>query len=203
MRSNPLLSAGIVMGASAAVLYPQWVWFSDATFPATSSIQPAQAWGLLVFSIMWLHIVAGPFRKQLDALFPNYQRWITISALVVFFGLFAHPLLMLTGFAKLSGGSFFSFFATATFPAWAAVIAWPLFLQYDIARFFKRPLSRARARYWITLLATIPWFLILYHSLALGSHLQTGPLRTLWIFMGLTAATATIYVFAIVPLRRR
>lgn len=194
----------IVLGAAFAALYPQWIWFQSVTFPPTSAIQPAQAWGLLAFAIMWLHIVAGPFRAYLDTLFPNYQKWISLSTLVVLFSLFAHPLLMLAGYTKLLESGFLGFFAITGFPAWAGVIAWPMLLQYDIARGVKKRRGiRPEAWYAVTLIATLGWFVILYHSLSLGSHLQSGPLRMLWYFMGATATVATIRNYFIKPLRQR
>jgi len=192
----------IILGAAFAVLYPLWVWLTSITFPLSSPfILIAQAWGLLAFTLMWLHIVAGPFKQRLLSIFPKFELWMTLSSFIVLLSIILHPLLMLVGISKLIG--IVEFFATASMPIWLAIIAWFMFISYDIARIFKKRLLKTRTWFVITLIATLGWFLILYHSLSLGSHLQEGLLRMLWYFFGATGTAAAITTYGIKPFLKR
>jgi hypothetical protein len=203
MRKNTGIRIALIAAAGLAVGYPQWVWLqAGGGFPPSSPLVTAQAWGLLAFPIMWLHIVAGPFRKQLDALFPRYHQWIRFSSLVVLAAILLHPLLMFLGLQKLTGKTPLEIYAAAALPVWAAIVGWFMLITYDIARPFKKRIVGTRIWYWVTLVATTGWFLILYHSLMLGSHLQRGPLRALWFFFGITAAAAAIHEFLIKPFKK-
>ena len=191
----------ILLGAALAIGYPQWVWVSETTLPPTSSYAPAQVWGLLAFSIMWLHIVAAPFQERLFTLFPRYSLWKNISTNIVLVAILLHPSMMLLGLAQLTGNHLLAPLAGPTAPLLAGLIALPLFLTFDVARAFRRRLEGTPLWHSIIFLSTAAWFLILFHSLSLGSHLQVGPLRLLWYFFGGTATIAVSWRYIINPLR--
>lgn len=183
--------------AYAAVLYPAWVWYEQR------SLGPETDWlltlfplfGMLAFSLMWLHIVGKPFKPWLER-YIDFERFVTVTSLLVLGLLILHPLLFLLwlGWERLP--AFFTSGFSAVF-VWLGVIAWVLFIGYDVAKLIKE--RSWVQRYWrlIQFLATAPFFLVLIHSLNLGSELQQGPLRLVWWFYGATALLATVYTYGL------
>lgn len=196
------MRAGILLLATTAILYPLWVWYSSVAAPL-NMVSASPAFGLFAFSLMWLHIIGGPFKPWLLKMFPRFDVWMFLSATAVTMAIILHPLLLLVGVANATGNRLLAFFTGAPAPIRLGVAAWFMFIFYDLARPFKKRLINTKAWYVISLIATLGFFLILFHSLALGSNLQSGPLHLVWMFYGATAAAAALYTYGIKPILLR
>lgn len=178
-----------------AVGYPISVWFNSANLVwdkiVLFDIFPVL--GLIGFSLMWLHIVAGAFRKRLSNYF-DFSTFIHISSTVVLLMLILHPAVFLLALAVNNWGSVFSYIGNEReYFIWIAIVAWVIFILYDVFKKFKT--RKFFVKHWTLMrfISTLGFFLILVHSLGIGRDLQTGPLRSVWIFYGVTAGLATIY----------
>ncbi len=182
--------------AFLAVLYPVWVWYGRAqlNLNTTRIFDIFPVLGLLAFVIMWLHIVGGALRPWLER-YIDFGRFVTSSSVLVLILLILHPLLLLIGLGPSRWGKFFS--STPALFIWLAVIGWVILVGYDLAKRFKQ--REFFVRHWevVKFISTIGFFLVLFHSLGLGSDLQTGPLRAVWIFYGISAAVAAIYTYGL------
>lgn len=177
-----------------AVFYPVLVWFKNSNLDLDSTIfrDIFPVFGLLAFSIMWLHIVGGVFKNFFDK-YINFQKFVNQTSVIVLIFLILHPTLFLV---HLTSKQIISIFTTGQpIYVWLGVISWIIFICYDIAKISK--IQKFLNKYWQTIrfISTVPFFLILIHSLELGSDLQKGPLRFLWIFYGITALFATFYTY--------
>jgi NADH:ubiquinone oxidoreductase subunit 5 (subunit L)/multisubunit Na+/H+ antiporter MnhA subunit len=118
------------------------------------------------------------------------------------------PLRMsLLAFALAGSSVFASMFAYVSpgreYLLWLAIIAWFIFITYDILKKFRGQAFLASHWHIVKLISTLAFFLVLVHSLGMGRDLQSGPLRWLWIFYGVSAAAAAVYTYIIGPLYQR
>jgi hypothetical protein len=182
---------------SLAVLYPLWVrissldWALDITL--LSNLFPL--FGIIAFVIMWLHVVPAVFEPWLNK-YIDFRQFVKTTTTIVLVSIILHPLLLLIllGF-NLSD----LFFYGESRYIWLAIVGWLLLITYDIGKALKR--FDFFVTHWnkIVFISTIGFLLTFFHSMGLGSDLQIGPLRSLWIFYGVTAIVATIYTYGIKP----
>lgn len=182
--------------ALLVVFYPVWVWYGGVRLSFSSAVilDIFPVLGLLAFAIMWLHIVGGALRPWLEQ-YIDFDKFVTNSSALVLILLILHPLLLLIGLGPSRWGKFFSL--TPALFIWLAVVGWVILVGYDVAKRFKH--RGFFVRHWeaVKLISTIGFFFILFHSLGLGRDLQAGPLRAVWIFYGVSAATAAIYTYGL------
>ena len=70
-----------------------------------------------------------------------------------------------------------------------------MLITYDLGKAFIRS-QWVREHWWlIDVVSTLGFYVIWVHSLMLGSELQTGFLRAVWIFFGISALLASAYTF--------
>lgn len=183
----------VILFAYVAVLYPVWersktlTWSSDLLLP---NLFPF--FGLIAFSILWLHSMSGVFEVWLRKNF-DFDKFVHWTSLMVFVSIILHPLLLfisidfnISGLIS-NGGKYIRW----------GVIGWFLLITYDIGKALKR--YNFFVRHWnkILLISTIGFLFTFFHSINLGSDLQSGPLRAIWIFYGTTAIIATIWTYGI------
>ncbi len=186
----------IIGFAYLAVLYPLWMRFKNLNWAFDFDLILANLFpmfGLAAFAILWLHVMSAVFepwlRKNFD--FDKFVRWTSI---LVFIFIILHPLFLLITYDFSFNNIFLSYGAKYI---WLAIIGWLLLITYDIGKAFQK--HDFFVRHWrkILLISTIGFLLTFFHSLNLGSDLQSGPLRIIWIIYGATAILATIYVYGI------
>jgi len=184
----------IIIFAYTAVLYPLWVWFqnSNLTWNTISSITLFPVFGLVAFSLLWLHSISGVFEPWLRKHF-NFDRFVHYTSLIILISIVLHPLLLLFYFSF----NFKSIFIYGYKYIWLGIIGWLLLITYDIGKLLKRHDFFSRNWNNILIISTVGFILTFFHSLYLGHDLQLGPLRTLWIFYGATGIFATIYTYGI------
>ncbi len=149
--------------------------------------------GLVAFSTLWLHAISGVFEEWLVKNF-NLDRFINITVTLILVCFVLHPVLLLISV----GFSFTTIFSFGDADdIWFGIVGFLLLITYDIGKALKK--HNLFVRHWnkILIISTIGFLLIFPHSLALGGDLQTGLLRKVWIFYGVTAILATIYTYGI------
>lgn len=181
--------------AYVAVVYPLWIHFSNIRWNLESNLffNIFPALGLAAFTILWLHVISGVFEPWLRR-YINFDQYVQNTSSLVFVLIVLHPLLLFAGLD-------FSFSKLFTYgdPKYVrlGVVGWLLLITYDIGKYLRKYYFFGRNWNNILLISTIGILLIFFHSLALGSDLQSGTLRTVWIFYGITAISATIYTYGI------
>lgn len=182
----------IVFGAMLAVLAPIAVHLNNVSWSESSllaSIFPI--FGLLAFTLLWLHSMSGVFEEWLRERF-NFDMFVDYTATIILVSMLLHPLLLLVIIrfdilGLLQGG----------LAIWLGVIGLILLLTYDIGKAMKKRGFFSKNWNAILIVSTIGFLLTFFHSLMLGSDLQTGLMRKLWLFYGITAILATIYTYGI------
>lgn len=184
----------IILFACLAVLYPIWVNITNmsGSFDSVSIFSLFPLFGLLAFTLLWLHAISGVFEPWLRK-YINFDRYVQITSGIIFICIILHPLFLLIP----SNFNFSQIFAYGEKYVWLAIIGWFLLITYDIGKILKKYNFFSRNWNNILLISTIGFLLIFFHSLGIGDDLQTGPLRTVWIFYGITAISATIYTYGI------
>lgn len=197
LSRNRLPKLAVWLLAGLAVFYPLYVWFSNADLTMDKGVwlELFPALGLLAFSTMWLHIVGGAMREKLNK-YIDFQQFVAVSSLVVLSSIILHPLILTIGLQVNGGGSVYDYITDGrNYLIWLAVTAWFIFVGYDILKLFKTQAIVARHWQVIKFVATLGFFLTLVHSLGIGGDLQSGSLKMVWWFYGLTAGIATIYSY--------
>lgn len=181
--------------ACLAVAYPLWVRLNSLTWSAgvdlPSTLFPF--FGLAAASLLWLHAISGAFEPWLRAHI-DFDKFVQLTAGAILVCLIAHPLLLLISL----GFRIWDLYAIYNINyIYIGAIAWLLLISYDITKPFKS--QGFFARHWqkVLLISNIGFLLTFLHSLALGTDLQTGPLRAIWILYGITATLAIIYTYGI------
>lgn len=177
--------------ALAAVLYPSYVWYRSTSFESFSLVMLFPLFGIIAFTVMWLHVV-GSALEQWIGHYVHFEKFVHLTSYLVLVSIMLHPLLLLIGF----GFENLPMMLTSIYIQ-LAVAGFLLLITYDLGKIFKT--RRFFIRHWgkIKLISTIGFFLIFFHSLGLGSNLQGGFLRTLWIFYGASAGVAAVYTYVI------
>jgi len=148
--------------------------------------------GLTAFGLLWLHAISGVFepwlRKQFD-----FDRYVHVTSIIIFICIILHPLLL---FIQL-GSNFLQIFVMGGKYIWLGAIGWLLLITYDVGKYLNK--YDFFVRHWkkILLISTLGFLLAFFHSINIGSDLAVGPLRTLWMFYGVTAIISTIYTYGI------
>ncbi len=183
--NNKFITYCITVFAWLAVLYPLWVARGGAIFPL---------FGITAFTLLWLHALSGAFEPWLRQHI-NFDRFVRITSTIILVCILAHPLLLLAMF----GFDVFGILETyGAFYIELGVLGWLLLITYDIGKFFKKH-NDFFVTHWnkILIISNIGFLITFFHSLQLGSDLQTGPLRLMWIFYGITAAAAIFYTYVL------
>ncbi|HEY4528543.1 MAG TPA: hypothetical protein VJJ48_01815 [Candidatus Paceibacterota bacterium] len=188
-----MLKNTIILVSALAVLLPIGIHIRDVSWGETPLLLATfPIFGLLAFTLLWLHSMSGVFEESLRKMF-NFDAFVHWSSLVILVSILLHPLLLLASI----NFDLLIIFGSHPLPIWLGAIGLTLLLTYDIGKLLKR--HEFFQRHWqdILTISTIGFLLIFFHSLQLGSDLQGGFLRKLWVFYGVTAILATIYTYGI------
>lgn len=188
-----LIKFWITAFAYLAVILPLWLRLKNLTWSSDLIlINLYPFFGLAAFAILWLHAISGVFEPWIRKHF-DFDRYVQITSMLVLTFITLHPLIL---FIQIDF-RLKSLFLNHPSAILLAAIAWLLLIAYDIGKALKK--NHFFSRNWTNILtvSTIGFLLAFFHSLQIGSDLQTGPLRTLWIFYGAAAILATIYTYGI------
>ncbi len=179
----PWILALIVIGAAKLL----WIQTYGFTFPSDLfSLFPYL--GILAWSLMWTHYVIGEFRRWNPRL-PKNELYSKVTGILVFILILLHPGIL--WFAQYQRGaglpplSAYSYAGQAgALAVTLGLIAWVLFLSYDLLEKFKQKPLIARSWWLVNITQSVAMLFILKHSFELGSDLQTGWFRTYWVVLG-------------------
>jgi len=153
--------------------------------------------GMLAFSLMWIQTVVGTFDNKFGQIF-SLERFYSITGLSVLILFVSHPLL--ASFAQWRSGSGLllqSLFNLVESDNKIFLIlgmtAFTIFILYEfVPRLSKFDIIRkiAPVFQWLSYLGVI---LVWIHSINLGTHLQTGALKYIWMFYGISAIAMFLY----------
>ncbi len=153
--------------------------------------------GLVAFSLMWSHYIVSVVRKYFKIDKSTLKQYIEITSFVVLVAIFLHPGLLIYALFKegfgLPPGSVINHYV-APGAAWAALlgtISFFVFLSYELRRRYYK------TSWWkyVAIATDTAMLAILIHSLKLGSLLQSGWLRYVWYFYGITLVMSLGYIY--------
>lgn len=185
----------IILFGWVAVLYPLWVRASNLHWAFDATLLPNlfPLFGLAAGSLLWLHAISGVFEPWLRKHI-NFDRFVNITATLILWCLILHPLLLLV-MLRFNIDELFLFYSPLYLRI--GVVAWILLIIYDITKPLKKYNFFAKNWNNILIISNIGFLLTFIHALYLGSDLQSGILRIIWIFYGVTATLGIIYTYGI------
>lgn len=175
-----------------AVLYPLWLQTRnlDFYFSYNFILNLFPTFGILAFCLLWLHSMSGAFEPWLRKLL-DFDKFVRYTSFIIFISIILHPLILLLSINFNIGILIDNYYIKL------GIIGWFLLITYDIGKALKKYDFFVKNWTNILTISTTGFILIFFHSLAIGGDLQTGLLRTIWIFYGVTAILATIYTYGI------
>lgn len=151
--------------------------------------------GLLAFSLMWTHYVAGILRRRLDATVAANRLFHKVTASIVLALILLHPGLLIfqlyqDGFG-LPPQSYLTVYALPAMKGALMLgsISLLIFLSFE----FKRHFGKKQWWRFIEYAQVIAMFLVFYHGLTLGRELSVGWYRSTWYFYGISLLLAVIH----------
>jgi hypothetical protein len=152
--------------------------------------------GLLAFSLMWVHYIAGAIRRKLGVPYETLAFHFRLTGYLVLIFILAHPSLFylqlyIDGLG-LPYESVYKVYQTATdrLAILAGIIALLTFLSFELYRFFR---EKPWWKYveWANIAAML---LILWHGFTLGGELRQPWFQVIWAFYAITFIAAVTYV---------
>ena len=165
-------------------------------FDAWSSYLLFPLFGLLAFSLMWTHYIAGAIRRLAKVGKSSIQSQLTITGYAVLALILLHPGLLIWQLWRDGKGlppeSYLNYVGMGLKGAVIlGSVSLLVFLAYEL-----RPWFHDRKWWpWIPLAGNVAMLAIFVHGLRLGSQTQAGWYHFVWLFYGVTlvAALAVIY----------
>jgi hypothetical protein len=165
-------------------------------FDAWSSYLLFPLFGLLAFSLMWTHYIAGAVRRLARVDKSAIQSELTVTGYAVLVLILLHPGLLIWQLWRDGKGLPPESYLHYVSPSLKGVallgsISLLVFLAYEL-----RPWFHDRKWWpWIPRAGNIAMLAIFIHGLRLGSQTQAGWYHFVWLFYGVTlvAALALIY----------
>lgn len=154
--------------------------------------------GLVGFSVMWSHYVAGFLQETLGSDEQALKTYFRYTSYVVLLAILLHPGILIyqrfrDGYG-LPPGSYDNYFGPSL--KWVVMlgsVSLLAFLAFELHRFF------GQKSWWKYVLSAgdLAMVAIFYHGLRLGDQLQSGWLRYVWIFYGLVLIAILLRKYAL------
>ncbi|HSX14822.1 MAG TPA: hypothetical protein VLE72_02835 [Candidatus Saccharimonadales bacterium] len=196
-KSQKLVAFAWTLSASVVILaFVAWGSGLRWDLTAINAYSLFPLFGLLAFSLMWSHYVASVARQVLKLDHQVLKRYFDLTSLVVLALILLHPGLLSWALWRdglgLPPGSEFLYVGKALKTAVIlGMTGWAILLAYELRRWLK-----TKPYWWVFVLATdAAMILIFIHSLKLGSNLQTGWFRGVWLFYGASLGLCLIYIY--------
>jgi hypothetical protein len=158
--------------------------------------------GLLAFSLMWVHYIVAVLRVHFKVESKALAGYFEVTSLIVLAAILLHPGLLVWQLWRdglgLPPQSLISAYGESVRVAIiAGSISWWLFLAYEFRRKFKQ---RSWWKY-VQYASDVGMLLIFVHALRLGTQLQSGWYQTVWYFYGLTLILSLGYLYGVKQLK--
>lgn len=160
-----------------------WGQLLDWNFSNLSAYGVFPVLGLIAFGLMWGHYAVAVYRQQLRLPKSSTKQYFEVTSLIVLACILLHPGLLIfqlwnDGFG-LPPGSYLEHYVAPSLK-WAALLgslSLIIFLSFELRHWF------SKASWWryIGYLNDIAMIAILIHGFRLGTHLQSGWFRAVWI----------------------
>lgn len=152
--------------------------------------------GLLAFSLMWTHYMMSALRTRWSIkkeVLSNYFRWTSHAVLAL---ICLHPVLLIyqrfqDGYG-LPPGSYERYVAPGL--GWVTLLGTAslfIFLSFELYRFF----GKRSWWHYVADASDAAMLAIVYHGLRLGTQLQEGWFRVVWLFYLVTLTATLIYKY--------
>lgn len=183
----------VVVAALAVMVWGQSLAWQFSSLTAYSLFP---LFGLLAFSLMWTHYIAGAVRRLKGVSKSAIQNQLTITGYIVLVVILLHPGILIwqllrDGFG-LPPGSYWGYVAQGN--AWIATlgsICLVVFLAYEL-----KPWLYGRTWWhWVARAGDAAMLAIFYHGLKLGSQTQTGWYYWVWWFYGVTLVSSLAVIY--------
>lgn len=198
-RSARLLLTGSWSLAAAVSLLAITAWTQDLywRFDNFTAYMLFPLFGLLAYSIMWSHYMAGAARRLTGLPKPALRSFLRISGWAVLVLICLHPGLLIfrlwrDGFG-LPPSSYLHHYV-APHLEWVALLGTVSFLVF-LAYESKRWLGDKPWWKWVARAGDLAMIAIFYHGLRLGGTLQHGWFRGVWLLYGILLVTALAYTY--------
>lgn len=152
--------------------------------------------GLLAFSLMWAHYVVGALRRAGSIDKEPLKNYFAITGWMALIFILAHPSLLIFELWRDGFGLPPNSYLTYVGPAmkWAVALgtlSFLIFLAFESKRWFDKK------GWWpvIEYAQVVAMFAIVAHSLALGTNLQTGWFRFVWMVYAASLLLSVAYLY--------
>jgi hypothetical protein len=150
--------------------------------------------GLLAFSLMWTHYVAGALRRLAKVEKATIQSYLDITGYAVLALIVFHPSLLIWQLWRDGRGLPPESYVHYVGPSLKIAVllgtaSLMVFLAYELRHWF-----RDRKWWpWVVRAGDVAMLAIFYHGLRLGTQIQTGWFHWVWWFYGLTLVGALAF----------
>ncbi len=187
---------GISFGVSV-VAFVAWGAYYGWRFSSLNAYQFFPLLGLLAYSLMWSHYIAGVMRELLGLDKKILARYFEVTSFAVLALICLHPGLLIyqrfrDGFG-LPPHSYESYVRPGL--GWVTLLGTAsllVFLAYE----FHRKFGRQPWWHYVQTATDVAMLAIFYHGLRLGSQLQHGWFRYVWWFYGLSLLAVLVRTYA-------
>ncbi len=187
------ISAWSLSLLACLVAFAAWGTTYGWKFTPLSAYQLFPLLGLLAFSIMWSHYINGAARELAGLDRSVLKRYFAITSYMVLALILLHPGILIyqrfrDGFG-LPPGSYESYVAPGL--GWLTLLGTAslcVFIAYE----FRRVFGREPWWHFVTEAGDLAMLAILYHGFRLGSDLQRGWFRYVWLFYLITLVVVLI-----------
>ncbi len=198
LRPRQLQVVAWTVSITAAVLaIIAWGQGNNWKLAGISTYQIFPVFGLLAFSLMWSHYIAVAARLYFKIDKGVLSKYFEFTSLAVLAAILLHPGLLAwqawrDGLGLPPGSEIHYVAPMLGVYVVLGIIALTVFLAYEFRRKFgDRPWWK-----YVSYASDGAMFLILIHSLKLGSQLQAGWFRTVWYFYGITLLGCLVYIYS-------
>lgn len=152
--------------------------------------------GLLAFSLMWTHYVVGAIRRFVGVEKTPLKTYFSVTGWAAVLFILIHPTLLIFQLWRDGQGlpptSYLNYVGSSL--KWAVALGtfgFLFFLAFETKRWFSK-------KGWWPIIEygnVVAMFAIIAHSLALGSSLQTGWFRYVWLFYAISLLISICYIY--------
>ena len=152
--------------------------------------------GLLAFSLMWTHYAVGAVRRLAGVEKAPLKSYFALTGWAAIVFILLHPSLLIFQLwrdgAGLPPNSYLDYVGPPM--KWAVMLgtlSFLLFLSFETKKWFSN-------KGWWPIIEygnVVAMFAIIVHSLALGSNLQSGWFRWVWLFYAVSLALSLVYIY--------
>ena len=192
-HSSPIIYGGLFLFSLPSLYY----WWDSTRGGTLQDIEPVSLFplfGLLAFTIMWYHFLIAAFKRHWPDAY-DYKQFFHKTSKGVLILILLHPGLLLYEGMTHSFTAFDYVGEDNKIFILFAYVALSVFLAYEVVdRLRDKAIFKNNGEI-IAAINRAAFILIYVHGLMLGQHLQTGWLRSLWLFYGITTAIFFVYSY--------